>query len=417
MNAPKFLFFGFFLLSGWLVLFISISDLFSLFSKSPILSNLLTRPIQKSKTISSILKIPDYHFKPFSGQCEMTFMWPNYIKVPPSYLFDKNGKARKNHSTFSSTALRSNFFYSQSIMRKYSLFLYREGALQQNSFQPQALKGIPILFIPGNAGNYKQARSVGKELHQVSLQAGRAEDLFDLFSIDFDDELTAFSSQLILDQAHFINTCVDTILRKFYGPRSPHVSDLIVIAHSMAGISVRAAMRMDDYVPGSIKTVITLSSPLRSHPLQLDGQVARLYELLSQENNEDRNSSTADLALLSISAGFNDVLVHSDLTTRLFPSASAESLSVSLYSMPAVGISADHLSILWCNQVVKTLAEAIANLASQQGRTNSPRERLAALKEILVGRYQYLIILVVVVIVVTITITIIIYLFIYFRSS
>jgi hypothetical protein len=32
---------------------------------------------------------------------------------------------------------------------------------------PSPLQGVPILFIPGNAGTYKQVRSFGAEMHKI----------------------------------------------------------------------------------------------------------------------------------------------------------------------------------------------------------------------------------------------------------
>ncbi|KAG4302482.1 hypothetical protein PCK1_001318 [Pneumocystis canis] len=49
---------------------------------------------------------------------------------------------------------------------KYNLYLYHE----RNPADLHNLQGIPVLFIPGNAGSYKQVRSIASEAaHQFSI--------------------------------------------------------------------------------------------------------------------------------------------------------------------------------------------------------------------------------------------------------
>lgn len=69
--------------------------------------------------------------RPVSNGCVMTYMYPTYIPVSDSG---------------SST--------------KYGLYLYHEGwkKIDFNEHLKQ-LSGVPVLFIPGNGGSYKQAGS------------------------------------------------------------------------------------------------------------------------------------------------------------------------------------------------------------------------------------------------------------------
>jgi glycosylphosphatidylinositol deacylase len=68
--------------------------------------------------------------KPLLKGCIMTYMYPTYIPVP----------------------LPSNATAS-----KYSLYLYHEG-WKKIDYQLHLVKlsGVPVLFIPGNGGSYKQ---------------------------------------------------------------------------------------------------------------------------------------------------------------------------------------------------------------------------------------------------------------------
>ena len=71
--------------------------------------------------------------KPISNGCVMTYMYPTYIPI----------------STMEGVS-----------SAKYGLYLYLEG-WKKIDFKEhlKQLNGIPVLFIPGNGGSYKQARS------------------------------------------------------------------------------------------------------------------------------------------------------------------------------------------------------------------------------------------------------------------
>lgn len=69
--------------------------------------------------------------RPKTTGCLMTYMYPNYIPIP----------------------MPENV-----LMDKYGLFLYHEGwkTIDVNEHLKN-LGGVPVLFIPGNGGSYKQA--------------------------------------------------------------------------------------------------------------------------------------------------------------------------------------------------------------------------------------------------------------------
>ena len=75
--------------------------------------------------------------------CRMSYMYPSYAKLDS---FDAE------HTRFSS---------------KYSLYLYREQGVD-NSVEPM---GTPVLFIPGNAGSYKQVRPIAAQAASQFAQA------------------------------------------------------------------------------------------------------------------------------------------------------------------------------------------------------------------------------------------------------
>lgn len=70
--------------------------------------------------------------KPISNGCIMTYMYPTYIPI----------------STPAGVSTE-----------RYGLYLYHEGWKKIDFMEHlKKLSGIPVLFIPGNGGSYKQAR-------------------------------------------------------------------------------------------------------------------------------------------------------------------------------------------------------------------------------------------------------------------
>ena len=71
--------------------------------------------------------------KPISNGCIMTYMYPTYIPISSSESISPV---------------------------KYGLYLYHEGWKKIDYKEHlKKLSGVPVLFIPGNGGSFKQARS------------------------------------------------------------------------------------------------------------------------------------------------------------------------------------------------------------------------------------------------------------------
>ncbi|MFS7915630.1 putative GPI inositol-deacylase PGAP1 [Helianthus anomalus] len=76
--------------------------------------------------------------KPISNGCAMTYMYPTYIPISAT------------------EGLSSS---------KYGLYLYHEGWKQIDFNEHlKQLNGVPVLFIPGNGGSYKQVNFVYSDM-------------------------------------------------------------------------------------------------------------------------------------------------------------------------------------------------------------------------------------------------------------
>ena len=150
-----------------------------------------------------------------ANSCAMTYMWPNYLAVPVPHA-------------------------ARGTRPSYSLYLYREGRSEGGV---DGVRGLPVLFIPGNAGSGKQVRSLGAQADTdlaeqagsaTGAEAGAAPEL-DFWAVDFDEELSALSGGDLAAQARFVCKSIPFVLSK-YGAAPP---GLIVVGHSMGGIVAR----------------------------------------------------------------------------------------------------------------------------------------------------------------------------------
>jgi hypothetical protein len=79
------------------------------------------------------------------------------------------------------------------LAEKYSLYLYREGGIDISDYVYGDSQ--PVLFIPGHAGSYKQARSIASEttvqFHELLQQRGRQHQQakLDFFTRNLPDNL------------------------------------------------------------------------------------------------------------------------------------------------------------------------------------------------------------------------------------
>ncbi|KAJ3111525.1 GPI inositol deacylase [Physocladia obscura] len=256
----------------------------------------------------------------------MTWMYPAYDQV------EMNAKA------------------SQS---KYALFEYREAG----QIRP-ARAELPVLFVPGNAGSYKQARSLGA----VADAWASSEFALRVYTIDTGDELAAFDALLLEEQAVFVNQAISVILQ-----RHRSVSSIVLVAHSMGGKVAQLLFTLPNYVNASVSNIITLASPQTHPPIAIELSMVHLYETVnriwaSRFTDNVVSSDFRNLMVVSIAGGDRDAMIPSafaEIDSFIPKSHGFSSYSTSI---PDVWVSADHRCILWCNQLVHVLVKGLYNL-------------------------------------------------------
>lgn len=307
----------------------------------------------------------------------MSMMTPTYIKLSG---FDTE------HSRFAT---------------KYSLYLYREEGIDEYTNDNIGLRGAPVLFIPGNAGSYKQVRSLSSEAsryYQGALRhdANKAQEgvrSLDFFTLDFNEDLSAFHGQTLFDQAEYVNEAVAYILSLYHdsnrSKREPHLPDpssVILIGHSMGGIVARTVLVTPKYQANSVNTIITMSTPHARPPVTFDVDIVSLYQSINdywRESYQQRWASNNPLwhtTLISIAGGGRDTTVPSDYTNIASLVPESHGFTVFSSTIPNVWTSMDHLAITWADQmrkvIIKSLYEVVDVRRAAQTKPRSERMKI-----------------------------------------
>lgn len=251
------------------------------------------------------------------NRCEMTYMYeyPQFVRI----------KLDTDHR-----------------FRKYGLYAYSEGRFTYNA-RNMKFTGIPILFIPGNAGSYRQVRSLASVCLRKSLD-DRPGFHFDFFTVNLNDEFSGLNGALLQEQTEYVNRSIYQIL-KLYPKTRP--KNIILFGHSMGGVIARGLLTVleDRIVP----LIITLASPHSRPPLMLDSYMLDYYHRIRMGNK------AVNSTIVSLSGGYNDYLIIPFITTATY----LDILHVFSTSVPLVWLPMDHLCILWCKQLVLVIARGL----------------------------------------------------------
>lgn len=257
------------------------------------------------------------------------------------------------------------------LAHKYSLHLYRETDIDPH----RHVAGLPVLFVPGNGGSMRQIRSIAGEAAEQywrpetsgSLKSKHRKPL-DFFTVNFQEDLTAFDGVTVLDQAGYLNVAVQYILDLYSDHEDPPTS-VILIGHSMGGIVARAMVTLDSYIPGSVNTIVTLATPHILPPVSFDKGIVRLYRQVNRFWHKETNNGTLDDTLLvSLTGGIRDQMIPAEYSAVSNFLPPANGFAVATTSIPNVWMSIDHQAMVWCHQLRRVLAEALLTVAEQTTR-------------------------------------------------
>lgn len=265
------------------------------------------------------------------------------------------------------------------------------------------VKGIPVLFVPGNAGSYKQVRSFASEaanyFHRIVLQDPDAvpsgQRPLDFFSVDFNEDFTAFHGQTLLDQAEYLNEAVAYILSLYHKPeksiRDPSLPDptsVIIVGHSMGGMVARTMLTLPNYQANSINTIITLSAPHARPPVSADADIVLVYKRTNDYWRQAYSQKWANnnplwhVTLVSIAGGGLDTVVPSDYASINSIVPKSHGFTVFTAAIPRVWTGMDHLELTFCDQFRKVLIRTLFNIVdvNRPSQTRPRAERMSVFK-------------------------------------
>ena len=342
-----------------------------------------------------------------ANRCEMTYMRPGYLPVPlPASLANDRGYAL--------------FLYREGMTRVSEAAARREVS-RLGEPGPDGTRATPAIFLPGNGGSFKQVRSVAAESHRVSRERATdaeatpsrrkktvsmnsmndadddAEDgdtfdarvarvpRLDWFAVSFGEELSAFHGALLEDQTAFAARVVEHVASMYASSSSdavtnasehtktkspePEPTHVVLLGHSMGGLVARGAL-LDDALRGKQKktslavSLVTLASPHAYSPATTTICAARRHARL---NEAWRLGVLNHVALASVTGGDRDRQVLASHASVVGVVDARFGFAVDVGDVPgAAGVSADHQCVLWCNQVIKAVANAVLDAAHVQ---------------------------------------------------
>lgn len=227
----------------------------------------------------------------------------------------------------------------------------------------------------------------------TSLKAGVRN--LDFFTVDFNEDITAFHGQTLLDQAEYLNEAIRYILSLYSDPNKvmrdsdlPDPSSVIIIGHSMGGVVARTMLVQQNYQPNSINTIITMSAPHARPPVTFDGQIVQIYDEINEYWRRAYTQKWASsnplwhVTLISIAGGSLDTVVPSDYADVDSLMPDTHGFTVYTTGVPTVWTSADHQAIMWCDQFRRVVSQALFDVVDvkRASQTKPRAERMTTLR-------------------------------------
>ncbi|KAH9519755.1 hypothetical protein Btru_070832 [Bulinus truncatus] len=234
------------------------------------------------------------HFE--ENGCEMTYMYeyPKYVNIELSQ--------EKNENDFP----------------HYSLYIYGEGDYA-NQLRGLHLKGIPVLFIPGNAGSHKQVRSLGS----VALRM----------------------SERINNKIHF---------------------NYFVADFNEGGVIARALFTLPDFDSSLANTIITQATPHQRPVAAVDVDLYQFYKNVNNYWRVHASTSLRHVTVVSTGGAYRDIQVRYGLTVLDGIVTPDRAISVSTTAVPKAWVSTDHLCSVWCRQMVLLTKRAMFDIVDRK---------------------------------------------------
>jgi len=302
----------------------------------------ITAVLWISLTLSSLFVLGLYDFlaEKEANKCGMSYMYelPQYVNI-----------SKTNHD-------------------KYSLYAYGEGKTSEAVFK-ERFSGIPVIFIPGNAGSFRQVRSLASIALRKAIEETKYKIHFDYFAVDFVEEFSALYGGTLQDQAEFVRKSIQDILSLYQGQKQAPTS-VVLVGHSVGGLVAKALFLDQNFDHSTVNIIITLATPHSAPVVNADIYLSQFYEDIDNHWNYDRQSS--HVSLVSIGGGVKDIQVRPGLTWSDHADINVQSTSAS-----GIWVSADHRCIVWCKQLTLALNRVLFDLINKEtGQLSQEKEEI-----------------------------------------
>lgn len=263
------------------------------------------------------------------------------------------------------------------------LYRYRDGGVPDSTRHCS----LVVLFLPGHAGDYRQVRSLGNEV----LRAANHEKFSaHVYALTNNEAFSGFDGDLLRQHAVQTATTLNLLCERYHV--QPRLPAIVVVAHSMGGIAALEALRVlssngASTPPVRMDALLLLSVPLRRPVLACSASLDQIYHGLRHFWRQGAYTEQEMPAIASISGGCRDRMVPALLSTPTSALLPPNLSALSAHSSELLGVQtpADHLSILWCNQLLRVVARALVHVASLRSTHPATHPALAERVEILRG--------------------------------
>lgn len=254
-------------------------------------------------------------------RCEMSMMNPNYVEL--------------------SVQVQSPYAY------KYRLFHYFD---ELHARDTSGSKCLPVIFVPGSAGHYRQVRSLASTV----LAMPNAQTCHRFYAVDFLEEFVAFSARLLRHQARYLNDVIRYLISIF-----PHTDSTILVGHSFGGVVLRMLPTLDNYLLKNHRNfVITIASPHVRPPLDVSLDLDMLYEDLAPR-----------MVNVSIASGSADIQVPAQLSVvRDFNS---QTVNLRVEKVSYASANPNHVAMVWEKTLLLRIATLIHKISNKEAKLHS----------------------------------------------
>lgn len=251
-------------------------------------------------------------------RCEMSMMKPNYVEL--------------------SVHVQSPYAY------KYRLFHYFDGWHEKGT---PGSKCLPVIFVPGSAGHYRQVRSLASTV----LTMPNAQTCHKFYAVDFLEEFVAFSARLLKQQAHYVNDAI-----KYLAGLFPHTDSVILVGHSFGGVVLRMLPTLENYVVKNHRNfVITIASPHVRPPLDVSLDLDMLYESLAPR-----------MVNVSIASGSADIQVPAQLS--VVKDTGSQTVNLRVEKVSHASANPNHVAMVWDQTLLLRIATLIHSISEKTAK-------------------------------------------------